>query len=282
MKITLPILSVMLISLCLLTLCSCRSEPKSEQEALDYAAGKYGSCTLTDSDTSDKSRTVITVRDDTYGFTYSVTSDVNEINIDGSVFGKAEGTYDTYIPSFRDFITEDAKDKFDYIRSGFKVTTELPDTDLHSLMFIYIDDSDVGNAKEITRRAASVFSLYDKRKVFSVYDVTSYDRNDKLLGKCNITSGEWMDYEAIMDDRVIQFVKSKKSSARFLRKEKHKFSETGLTPGDVVKFYYESDINCPQNPDDEVTLYYFEADGREFYAADFMYTVTNSYYTSLE
>ncbi len=279
--IRLSFFTIILIT-CMLILCSCRSDPKSEQEVLDYAQRKYGSCTLVESDTSDKDKTVITVRDDSYGFTYNVTSSVNDINIDGSVFGKVEDTYDSYIPSFRDFIAEDAKNDFEYIRSNFKIKTELNDTTLRSLMYIYIDDSDIKNAREITRRAASIFSHYDKKNVFSLYDVTSFDNNEQLLGKCSVTKGEWMDYEAIMDDRIIQWAKSRKSSCTYLRKEKHKFSETGLSPGDVMKFYYETDINCPQDPDDEITLYYFKSDGKEFYVADFMYTVTDSYYSNYD
>ena len=83
--IRLSFFTIILIA-CMLILCSCRSDPKSEQEVLDYAQRKYGSCTLVESDTSDKDKTVITVRDDSYGFTYNVTSSVNDINIDGSVF----------------------------------------------------------------------------------------------------------------------------------------------------------------------------------------------------
>ena len=46
------------------------------------------------------------------------------------------------------------------------------------------------------------------------------------------------------------------------------------------KYFYSSDDNCPQSPDDPVTLYYFSVDGREYYIADFIYTQTGSYYTN--
>ena len=43
--IRLSFFTIILIA-CMLILCSCRSDPKSEQEVLDYAQRKYGSCTL--------------------------------------------------------------------------------------------------------------------------------------------------------------------------------------------------------------------------------------------
>ena len=273
---------LLILSLIIMTLmlCGCRDTVKTEDEALRYARKNYGDCTLVKTEKPEESRAVYTMKDGQYGFTYEVTSTVSEITIDGSGFGKAEGTHDSYIPSFRDFIMQDAAEDFDYIKNRFSCTLELSDTATKSIMRIKIDSRDTDNAEEITRRAASIFNRYNKRGVLSIYSVTACDMKEKMLGKCGIRSGKWMSAEEVRLKNFKEYARVLDKRSVFVRKEISTLGFTEVSPEDVQKYFYSSDDNCPQSPDDPVTLYYFSVDGREYYIADFIYTQTGSYYTN--
>ena len=204
------------------------------------------------------------------------------MNIDGSSFGKIESSYDDYDSVFISYILTDAEDKFDFIKNNYDA--ELVNTGYitDSVMIVTIGDKSISDASEIARRVASVFRHYDKKGVFSIGYIRAEDKNGRDLGRCSIKSGKWQTTDQEKDEMIINLAKNKKGSSQFIRKENAVLSDTGLTPDDVMKFYYDTDVNCPASANDPIVLYYFSADGKEYYIADFMYAATGSYYTNFD
>lgn len=258
----------------------CSTKLKTSDDALAYARIHYGAATLLNEQKEGDKKVIFTLKDKDYGFQYTVTSAISDINIDGSSFGKYESTYDDYMSCYRDFILEDSFEKFDLVKKKYNVETEIPDISLHSLMHIYWKSSEISTAKDAAGQMADIFRSYEKKKLFNVYDVSVFDVNDNIIGKCKISTGEWQDKEALYDKRVIDWAKNKHSNVKYLNKVQKTFKDTGLSPNDVNKFYYHSDINYPQNPDDPVIYYYFEWNHKKFFVCDFWTTEYSEWYTN--
>ena len=273
------LLSVIIL-IVVLALGGCSMKLKTSDDALRYARMNYGSAELISEQNNGENSVTFTLKDKDHGFTYTVTSKITEMNIDGSSFGKYESTSDDYMSCFRDFILDDSSEKFDEIKNRYNIETEIPDISLHSLMHIHIKNGDTADAKDAAVQTAEIFKSYEKKKLFAIYDVSVFDENDNIIGKCNISDGKWQNAEELYDERIISWAKNKSRNADYLYKEKKTFKDTGLSLGDVVKFYYDSDINCPQEPDDEVTCYYFKAGNKEFFVYDFWTVERNEWYTN--
>ena len=266
----------------LLILCSCSAKLKTSEQAKNYARMKYGDCELMSTENVSDTKVIYTMKDSQYGFSYKVTSSISDMNIDGSSFGKIESSYDDYDSVFISYILTDAEDKFDFIKNNYDA--ELVNTGYitDSVMIVTIGDKSISDASEIARRVASVFRHYDKKGVFSIGYIRAEDKNGRDLGRCSIKSGKWQTTDQEKDEMIINLAKNKKGSSQFIRKENAVLSDTGLTPDDVMKFYYDTDVNCPASANDPIVLYYFSADGKEYYIADFMYAATVSYYTNFD
>lgn len=165
-------------------------------------------------------------------------------------------------------------------RDAHNIETEIPDITLHSLMHIYFKSGDISNAEAAAGQVASIFRSYEKKKLFSIYDVSVFDANDSIIGKCKISEGKWQNKEALYDERVISWAKNKSGNVKYLNKVEKTFKDTGLSRDDVCKFYYSSDINCPQKPDDPVTCYYFQVKNKHFFVYDFWTVERSEWYTN--
>lgn len=260
----------------------CSTKLKTSNDALAYARIHYGAATLLREQKEGDKKVIFTLQDNDYGFQYTVTSSIADINIDGSSFGKYESTYDDYMSCYRDFILDDSFEQFDFVKKKYQIETETPDISLHSLMHIYWKSSEISATKDAAGQMADIFRNYEKKKLFSIYDIAVFDTNDNIIGKCKISTGQWQDQEALYDERVINWAKNKYHNVKYLNKVQKTFQDTGLSPDDVSKFYYSSDINCPQNPDDPVTYYYFEVNHQEFFVCDFWTTKSSEWYTNYD
>lgn len=261
-------------------LCGCNKNLKTQGQAVSYAKVRYGDCKVVAEDKINDEKIVYTMKDNDYGFEYKVTSSISSIMIDGSSFGGHESTSDDFLFNFRDYIENDSAEKFDLVRKKYNMETEDADMILKSVMYLHMKDNDMENAENAAKQTAYIFKHYEKKKVFSVYDIVVYDPNGDLMGRCMVETGKWMDKEAIKDDKIIQWAKEKNSNAKYLRKETRTFADTGVSADDVVKFHYESDVKSPQNGSDPVTYYYFEADGKEFFVCDFWTKQHDKWYTN--
>ncbi len=278
-KINWWISAVMMVGF-VIVLCGCSTKLKTESQAVHYAEMRYGSCTAVSTQKNSDDKVVYKMKDNDYWFEYEVISEISEINIDGSSFGKYEYTSDTFIECFRDYIFEDAKDQFESIENQYNAKIETGDILSGSLVTIRMNNGNVSNAEKASKQAASVFKHYEKKKLFSSLDIYVYSNEDELIGKCRIESGTWMDTTDIKDEQIIMWAKSKKGNANLIRKETKTFADTGLSKNQVAKFHYNSDINYPQESDDPVEYYYFEASGKEFFVCNFYSTDTDNWYTN--
>lgn len=107
-------------------LCGCSTKLKTSDDAVAYAKIHYGSAEFISEEKDGDSKVVFTLQDKDYGFQYTVTSAVTEMNIDGSSFGKYESTSDDYLSCYRDFILNDSADKFELVRKKYKGASKNP------------------------------------------------------------------------------------------------------------------------------------------------------------
>lgn len=79
---------LMIVALCATTLCGC--EPATEKEILRCAKHEFGKYKLIETNVVSEDEIDYTLEDKQYGFTYHVTSEVDDISIDRAKFGESE------------------------------------------------------------------------------------------------------------------------------------------------------------------------------------------------
>ena len=178
------------ISLCLITglalttLSAC--SVKSKRQLMDYARSTYGDADLVGSHSNlGKKIVTVTMKDKDTGIEYTVTSQMMDVTVDGSSFGKQEQTSSDFEEKYYDYLLEKAGDDLGVLEDKYNFSYEL-DYGTITITFAYRESSK--NAEEAARKFAeelkkidikqkmpSEYVLYVEGNVYIGYDNSEHD-----------------------------------------------------------------------------------------------------------
>lgn len=257
------IITLILVSM---LLCGCKAEVRSEQELLAYVNARYGSCTLVGSDKSSDRELVCTVRDDKYGFTYTVTSRVSDVGMDGTKFWESESTTDDHLPCLTDYIIKNEDSRLKEIEKKYSLSIE-DSYPSHYLISLILQSENAQSAEEAAAGTAAIFKEYDSGRVFQSYSVAVYDSRKELIGLCDMYTGKWTTAEEVNIEFYAEKARRLDRSSVYLRNESKTFGDMGVQLSDVNNPMWDKDLITDNSS--KVTCYYFEAGSKEFFIADF-------------
>ena len=274
---------LMIVALCATTLCGC--EPATEKEVLRYAKNEFGKCKLVETNIVSEDEIDYILQDKQYGFTYHVTSEVDDINIDGSKFGESESKSDDFSASYYAYITNNIKEtlhgyakqnnitiltsesKFDYYYDGYKLANVICQADMSKEAL-----------QSICENIYDLYKEYDSRRFFEpvMIDVSDTKGNDMGVFRSNI--GAYMTNEEDETYYYYDLATQKDPYVKYLRQDKKSFRETDISYTSVMHVLGQPEIT----EDSIVTYYYFESDGKEWYMVDVPVTETQTFYSNYE
>ena len=259
MKKILKALAIASISAFLLSAC----HVKSESQIIRYANQNFGSAELVSTESTEKDGKKCIMRDKQYGFEYYVKSEMNDIIIDGSKFGSTESTDSDFSTQYFDLLKSTCQAQFDEIAKSDSV--EINDGDSFDFMKVKFTVENI-NILSTAEKIADNIIDFDSRKYYRNSFLGIYDMNDKRLGAYYIHEKRWVDVADEDDDFYIERAKMLNRNAKFIRKEKKLFKDTGFAP-DQVQTYLTDPEYTYETP---VQYYYFSVNGKEFFIADFI------------
>ncbi len=259
MKNILKALAIASISAVLLSAC----HAKSESQIVQYANQNFGSAELVSTERTEKDGKKCTLRDKQYGFEYYVKSEMHDIIIDGSKFGSTESTDSDFSTQYFNLLKSTCQAQFDEIAKSDSV--EIDDGDHFNFMKVKFT-SENSNILATVEKIADKIVDFDSRKYYRNHFLGIYDMNDKRLGAYYIHEKRWVDVADEDDDFYIERAKMLNRNAKFIRKEKKLFKDTGFAP-DQVQTYLTDPEYTYETP---VQYYYFSVNGKEFFIADFI------------
>ena len=255
--------------------------PTSKKSLVSYAKGLYGQASLVSSSETDQS-TEIVLKDKEYDFTYTVKSNVSEINIDGSDFGDSESKSDDFMKRY----LECFYDKSDIAALENKYEVKVTEPDLGYLSNYNTNLGSISGEKSDAAAAElrEMLVQYDYRGIFKNkegyfvlegYGEYDYDTDEALSD--DEVSRKWADdfVHNTMSAMVREgyYKEGDYEHAVFLRSEKTTwgdYSDNGYARqnGDYSIYkdgmLYDSFNGIPD--DIEFTMYYYKLpDGTMFY-----------------
>ncbi len=236
---------------------------KSESQIVKYANQNFGSAELVATETMENGGRKCIMRDKEYGFEYYVKSEMHDINIDGSKFGSTESTGSDFSKKYYELLQNTCQPKFDEIAKSDNI--EINDGDSFNFMNIRLT-SENDNFLSSAEKIADIIISFDNRKYYKESYLGIYDMNEKRLGAYYIHEKKWVDADDEDDHFYIERAKMLNRNAKFIRKEKKLFKDTGFAPDQVRISLGEKEYTY-ETP---VQYYYFSVDGREFFIADFI------------
>ncbi len=239
----------------------------SEKQIVKFAKEKYGEATLIKTEESGDEKTVCYFKDKEYGFEYYVTSYMNEIIIDGSSFGSTENKGSNFDIQYYNYINEVVGSDVSMLEQKYNIEISVSDgTYIYYFARIYYKSSDTANVSTVTKEISDLYTAVDTRNYWKDLVVEAYDEDGNYLGAYHHSRGGWMTTEDEYDMKYIDEISNLSSDAKYLRKEQHLFTETGVNIQDVVQVLGNPEVK----ENSLVTYYIFTVDGQEYYMCDFM------------
>jgi hypothetical protein len=297
-KFGIAVLSLSVISAGLLvTGCS----PKSANSLIRQARRDHGPCEVV-SQTTDDEGSVVVLRDELQGFEYQVSSNMADINIDGASFGSVPSSSDSFNRALHYYVLEDAAAELEDICAEYGLTEEesnLEDCYWYSADPEFSDEQ----AQEGIEKIADVFQRYNLESRMDGWTIylehsegwltayyeqlmNDYEGEDiyndseysyllssagggalRHIGSVRLPDTSFRDPAKEDEDYYLEMAQMKDPDAVFIRSEEIPFSDTGADLYNVVETY---DQSYPRTEDDMVMIYYFEADGQEFFICNFL------------
>ncbi len=253
--------------------------PRSAKSLYKEAKHKYGKCTIVSRNETDEG-SVVTLHDKLQDFDYTVSSKMNDINIDGASFGSVPGTSDTFMKSLMEKVVSNVKDDLDTACSKPGVSYEpYPDSTDDLILVIYATDEKSGQDAAIKAATAiqtqNLKNRLDGIDIYVVDDSSEEWYNCEHLGSVRLPDIKWRTKEDELADYYTDMAHAQTDpEAVFVRSRKGTFSETGADLNKVVNVLgtdYPTEMSSP------VTFYYFrDSKGREYYLCDFNYYDKNN------
>ncbi|MCR5357070.1 MAG: hypothetical protein K6E63_06670 [Lachnospiraceae bacterium] len=258
-----------------------------------YACEHYGSCEMIDKDSHGRygkdAYTVITCRDDEYGFTYTVKSYMTTLNFDGAKMGHSPITVSDFEAVYARYIYETCKEDIDAIGKKYNIEYVLWDDWLteysgsgqtpyqHVSTYGIVRAYDSTSAGEAAVAIGELYRAADTRDYFITdreeHEVPTIlgkpmepvDRDDSL-GKLSVDDLEWHSIEEQRIQSQLEKAWTYDVTAEYVGQHSGVFSETGASLDDVL--HYGNDY--PKSMDSPVLFYDFVTDeGKEFWITDF-------------
>ncbi len=255
------LLSVILACAMVLTLSSCK--PKSSRTLIREARNNHGDYEVV-SVTSDDDSVEVVLHDELQDFDYVVRSYMVDMNLDGSSFGQAESSSDTFCEELANMVFENIEDELEVICEETGTSYLAQDDTIYLLPVIEAEDEESGIEAGI--RVAELVREYNLDGRMDSWSIVIQDPHNYRYGHVGLTDIHFVDNYQETINGYLELARTYDDGARYLRGEEMPFSETGCDLDLVSSF----EDDHPTSEDDIVTLYYFEdSNGEEFWIASF-------------
>lgn len=253
-----------------LTICLCACSPASKKEVARYAENKFGKAEYVGTEEIDDKTIRYYFQDDEYGFEYYVTSEVNDILIDGAKFGESESKGSNFEKVYYEHALEQVQEELaaleeDYevrIINGFDEEAQLGYE--YRLAEVYFEAGEEALAPEVTKAVKEVFAAYDTRNYWAERHIYAYDAGEIRLGTYSFKYDRFLTPEDEEDVLFYERIEMLNDEAEFVRKEQKVFKDTNISLQDVVDVLGSE----PVTEDSMVTYYYFTVNGEIYYMVD--------------
>ena len=159
--------SAVMLIMTMALICSCSIA--SKKALIQYAKTNFGACEFIKEEHkgsgNDEYRTVY-LKDKETGIEYRVTTKLDSINIDGSIFGYAEGKYSDFTKLYTDYVLDEADSEISSLESKYGMKIDYP-------KITFYDRVSGSTAKNACKDLSEIISKYDTKdlldKVHLVY-----------------------------------------------------------------------------------------------------------------
>lgn len=259
--------AIALIMLLFLSLSLAGCSVASEKEIVKYTNDRYGEATLLRTEKPDDENTICYFKDKEYCFEYYVTSYMNEILIDGSYFGSTENKGSNFDIQYYNYINEEVDYDLSILEQKYNIDISVSDgTYIYYFARVNYKSNNISNVASVTKEISDLYTAVDTRNYWKDLVVEAYDKDGNYLGSYHHGKSGWMTTEDEYDMKYIDEISNLASDAKYLRKEQHLFTETGVNIQDVVQVLGNPEVK----ENSLVTYYIFTIDGKEYYMCDFM------------
>ena len=205
MKKTFPLIICAL--MCMLVFCSC--SVKSKGSLISYAKQNYGPCEFVKEEVkgsgNDKVRKVWLIDKDT-GIEYTVTSRMQDMNLDGSSFGYTEYTSSDFLDLYYEYVMDNAGGDLDDIAEEY-------DVELSSSKVVFNGRPSPGQPEAAATELYDTIKAYDEKGLLEPTILVYADNEKVYLGVLVGDTGTWNGNDSY---KVIDYVQSVFPEAEYL------------------------------------------------------------------
>ena len=254
--------SVLLI--CALMLCTCGCKPKSSRTLIREARNNHGDCEVVSVTEEDDSVEVV-LHDELQDFDYVVRSYMVDVNLDGSSFGQAESSSDTFSEELANMVFENIEDELEVICEEMGTSYLAQDETIYLLPVIVAEDEESGIEAGI--RVAELVQEYNLDGRMDGWQIVVQDTHRDRFGHVALPDISFVNNVQETINGYLDTARTYDDGAVYLRTEEVPFNETGCDYSLVVSSFEDE---YPRSEDELVTLYFFEdSNGEEFWIASF-------------
>ena len=247
-----------------LTICLCACSPASKEEVERYVKKEFGKAEYVRTEEIDDKTIRYYFQDDQYDFEYYVTSEVNDILIDGAKFGESESKGSNFEKVYYEHALEQVQEELAALEADYGVRILTDFDEVYRLAEVYFEAGEEALAPEVTKAVKEVFAVYDTRNYWSERHIYAYDAGEIRLGTYSFKYDRFLTPEDEEDVLFYERIEMLNDEAEFVRKEQKVFKDTNISLQDVVDVLGSE----PVTEDSMVTYYYFTVNGEIYYMVD--------------
>lgn len=251
----------------LFAVCLCACSPATKEEVERYAKNTFGKAEYVRTEEIDDDTIRYYFTDKEYGFEYYVTSEVNDILIDGAKFGESESKSSNFDSVYYEYVLAQLQEDLAALEEDYGVRI-LSGADewgkVYRLAKVYCAAGEEALAPEVTEAVKELFVAYDTRDYWSEKSIGAYDAQEVYLGNYSFKYDRFLTPEDEEDVLFYERIEMLNDEAEFVRKEQKAFKDTGISLRDVAQTLGSE----PITEDSMVTYYYFTVDGDMYYMVD--------------
>ena len=247
-----------------LTICLCACSPASKEEVECYVKNEFGKAEYVRTEEIDDKTIRYYFQDDQYDFEYYVTSEVNDILIDGAKFGESESKGSNFEKVYYEHALEQVQEELAALEADYGVRILTDFDEVYRLAEVYFEAGEEALAPEVTKAVKEVFAAYDTRNYWSERHIYAYDAGEIRLGTYSFKYDRFLTPEDEEDVLFYERIEMLNDEAEFVRKEQKVFKDTNISLQDVVDVLGSE----PVTEDSMVTYYYFTVNGEIYYMVD--------------
>lgn len=247
-----------------LMVCLCACSPASKEEVERYVKNEFGKAEYVRTEEIDDKTIRYYFQDDQYDFEYYVTSEVNDILIDGAKFGESESKGSNFDKVYYGYILEQVQEELAALEEDYGVRILTDFDEVYRLAEVYFEAGEEALAPEVTKAVKEVFAAYDTRNYWAERHIYAYDAGEIRLGTYSFKYDRFLTPEDEEDVLFYERIEMLNDEAEFVRKEQKVFKDTNISLQDVVDVLGSE----PVTEDSMVTYYYFTVNGEIYYMVD--------------